>query len=271
MSAEDQVSWSQLLLTSVLSVITSVTAGVLINEYLRWRREQAQKEKELEKKEKEEARASPQPVLREEEEYWLIEHHVETQSFGTAPMMGGVVELGIGDGKVWLRKLWLPKEKYSREAIDKILASIEKCGLCKTGLPIEENLINPMNPINNRENMPVAREAGFMVGGALLGKVLNDTMDYLLTGKLGTTNTQFAKILAGAGLILLPFGVAMGRDAENVFITSGSYLVTNVIDVLKQYVPSAPATRVTLRPIRTSASRVPAPRASGATETFVGY
>ena len=254
MSAENQVSWSQLLLTSVLSIITSVTAGVLINEYLRWRREQTQKEKEAEKKAAE-AKAATKPVLREEKEYWLIEHHVETQSFGTAPMMGGIVELGVRDGRVWLRKLWLPKEKYSREMIDKILASMQKCSLCASGLPLEKNLINPVKEENSRGNMPVARDVGFTVGGAVFGKVLNDAMDYFLTGKLGATNTQFAKILAGAGLILLPFGVAMGRDAENVFISAGSYLVTNVIDVLKQYAPSAPATRVTLRPIGGSASR----------------
>ena len=250
MSAENQVSWSQLLLTSVLSVITSVTAGVLINEYLRWRREQVQKEKEPEKSRKA-AEAAPKPMLREEKEYWLIEHHIETQSFGTAPMMGGVVELGIGDGRVWLRKLWLPKEKYSREVVDKILASIERCGLCKTGLPLEENLINPVKKENSRGNMPVARDVGFTIGGALFGKVLNDAIDYFLVGRLGATNTQLAKILTGAAMILAPFGIAMGREAENVFVTGGSYLVTNVIEVLKQYVPSAPAARVRLRPVRT--------------------
>ena len=68
MSAENQVSWSQLLLTSVLSVITSVAAGVLINEYLRWRREQAKKEEKPG-----EVKAVAEPRLREEKEYWLIE------------------------------------------------------------------------------------------------------------------------------------------------------------------------------------------------------
>ena len=239
------------MVTAAVSIITSFTAGVLLNEYLHWRREKARRE------ERAAEAGPPQPVVREEEGFWLIEYHLDAQSFGTAPMMGGVVELGVKDGRVWVRRLWLPKEKYSREAVDRILASMQKCRLCKTGMPIEENYINPVKEENIRESMPVARDAGFIVGGAFLGKVVNDAMDYFLVGRLGSTNAQIAKILAGAAMILVPFGVSMSRDFENLLISAGGYLTTNAVDLIKQFVPSAPATRVTLRPVRTAVTPSP--------------
>jgi len=240
MATEGQINWAQLLLGFALSVAAGFTTGVLVNEYLHRRRaarEEAQKE------------AAAKPVLREEDDYWVIDHHLEARSFGTAPMMGGIVELGVRDGRVWLRRLWLPKDRYTREAAERVLAGMARCGLCSSGLPVGENIISSLSGEESRGSMPTAREVGLTIGGAFVGKILNDALDYFLLKKIGETNTQIGKILIGAGMILLPFGVSMGRDAEEVLVTGGSFLLTNVVDMIKKIVPSAPATRIVLRPI----------------------
>ncbi|MCD6447475.1 MAG: hypothetical protein J7L58_00310 [Thermoplasmata archaeon] len=251
---EEGVNWQQLIATSLLSIVTSVVSAVIIHEFVLKKKEE--KKRPAERAVQEEAKAV-EPVLREEDDYWVIEHHLEAQSWGTAPAVGGIMELGIKDNRVWMRRLWLPKAKYSREFAEKILAGVSRCAWCRTGLPLGEfsgkpagiNLISVPRQRIMRGEMATTRTVGSLVAGGFVGKGIDYLLDRTLSTKLGTLELNAVKTFAGLAAVLLPFGIRMGDIAENILVGAGVYLVPKVVEVIEELVAAAPAGRVELIPV----------------------
>jgi len=194
--------------------------------------------------------------LLESDDFWLVVSRLDTDSYGTAPLLGGVAELGVRDGRLYLRKLWLPKSRYDRRAVDLLLSAMEKCSLCREGVVIkEERLISRREATITREGMDKALG---IVLGALGGKAFKEVMDFYAAPKIGATGNEAAKALIGAALVALPYGFRLSPAVEAGVLGLGSFLLADGAgNIIKNIVTGTPMARVELVPVQAPAPAFP--------------
>jgi len=195
-----------------------------------------------------------QKVL-ESDDFWLIVGRLDSESYGTAPLLGGVVELGVSGDRMYLRKLWLPKAKYDRRAVDLLLSAMDKCSLCREGLLIKaEKVISRQVPIKIRGNMDKA--LGLVIG-ALGGKAFKEIADTYIAPQIGASGNEAAKALVGVALVALPYGIRMSPSVEAGIMGAGAFLLADGVgNIVKNLVTGTPMPRVELVPVSAPATPV---------------
>ncbi|MEM2592403.1 MAG: hypothetical protein QXI60_07445 [Thermofilaceae archaeon] len=209
------------------------------------------------------------PKIVEEDDYWVIESRVDSESYGTATVMGGVAELGVKDGRVWFRKIYYPKKLYSLEEMEAVVRRMERCELCKAGVPVEEKkLISEPKQDSYRIGMVELVTLGGVVGGAIGGKIVSEAIDKYVAPKTGEDKANAFKLVLGILALLAIYGIRMSKTTEDILLGFGAYMTTAVVDLFEKWLGISLATeRVALVPVQPSYAPV-APQAYVAPSVF---
>jgi len=193
------------------------------------------------------------PKIVEEDDYWVIEGRIDAESYGTATVMGGVAELGIKDGRVWFRKIYYPKKLHSFEEMQAIVKRMERCELCKAGVPVDERkLISKSRQDSYRIGMVELITLGGIVGGAIGGRLASEAIDKYVAPKVGEDKANALKLVLGILALLAIYGIRMSKTMEDILLGFGAYMTTAVVDLFEKWLGISLATeRVALVPVHT--------------------
>jgi len=190
----------------------------------------------------------------EEEQYWVILLNPDVQYVESTSFLGGVLELGVKDTKMFPRRLWLPKSAYpNRESAERVVKLFESCPICKEGKELNKTFLNKRFSTLARGNM-LASEVGALTVGQFIAEGYKVLDEKYISPKVGDLGSKAIKVVIGAVATLSTFGFTMGKKTELAILGFGTNLVASgVTEILKGLAPaSRPAMR--LVPVATTST-----------------